>query len=85
MLQVSAEALALAEPSLQAEDGWRARTGVYVGCMFNDYMTVLQQSHGYGPTGPLLTGKEDRLMLAAGIHEQQMKGLSRSEGWCCWS
>ena len=63
MLQVSAEALASAEPSMQACDSWRARTGVYVGCMFNDYMTVLQQSHGYGPTGPVLTGE---VVLKAG-------------------
>lgn len=53
---MSAEALAHAEPSLQAGAGWQARTGVYMGCMFNDYMTVLQHSHGCGPTGPVLTG-----------------------------
>ena len=52
---MTSEALAQAEPALAGS--WRASTGVYVGCMFEDYMTVLQQSHGYGPTGPVLTGK----------------------------
>ena len=53
-MQVTAEALAHANPCLP--EGWRTATGVYVGCMFEDYMTVLQQSHGFGPTGPVLTG-----------------------------
>ena len=31
-------------------------TGTYVGCMFNDYMSLLRAALQQKPTGPVMTG-----------------------------
>ena len=71
--QVTAEALAGASWALDSEPSWAARTGTYVGCMFNDYMPLLLHGHGWPTSGPLLTG---RLMLTSTgglIHANQIQ------------
>ena len=55
-LQATAEGLAAAEVFLQENPGWAKRTGTYVGCMFVDYMSLLQRSYGRASTGAVMTG-----------------------------
>ena len=55
-LQATAEGLAAAEDFLQESPGWAKRTGTYVGCMFVDYMSLLQRSYGHASTGAVMTG-----------------------------
>ena len=54
--QVTTEGLAAAEVFLQDNPGWTKRTGTYVGCMFVDYMSLLQRSYGHASTGTVMTG-----------------------------
>lgn len=56
VLQVTGETLAGAEGTLGEMPGWQKRTGTYVGCMFVDYMTLLQRSYGFPSTGAVMTG-----------------------------
>jgi acyl transferase domain-containing protein len=55
LLEVTAEGLADAGPRCFGADA-ASRTGTYVGCMFNDYMSLLHVVHGLDFTGQIMTG-----------------------------
>lgn len=64
-MQVTGEALAGASSVTAGSPDWAAHTATYVGCMFNDYMSLLLHAHGWHTSGALLTGADMPLFHAA--------------------